>query len=94
MIRRLRARIEARLRSMALVLAALSLVGCAGDPPRPTLADLEKACPPAAQVMAVDCPALALRMCGDAKSLDECDAREAVEAECDRLIDKELDQCP
>ncbi len=77
-----------------LMFGALGVATGCSKQGRPTLAELEKACPPAAQVMAVDCPALALRMCPDAPSLDECDAREAVEAECDRLIDLEVAKCP
>jgi hypothetical protein len=73
---------------------ALNQTACAGEQARPTLAELEKACPSAARVMTIDCPALALRMCPDAPTLDECDARVALEDECDRLIQKELDRCP
>lgn len=71
----------------------MAFIGCSSTP-KPTAADLEKACPAAARVMTIDCPALALRMCHDAPSLDECDARQALEAECDRLIQTEVDKCP
>lgn len=77
-----------------LMFGALGVATGCSKQARPTLAELEKACPPAAQVMAVDCPALALRMCPDAPSLDKCGAREALEAECDRLIQIEVDKCP
>jgi hypothetical protein len=75
------------------LLVLLVLVGCAATQ-RPTAEDLEKACPEAARVMTVECPLLALEMCGDAGSLDECGAREALEAECDRRIQAEVDKCP
>lgn len=60
---------------------------------QPTLEELEKMCPGAARAMTLDCPALAIAKCGDAPSLDECDARAEVEAECDQLIDKEIAKC-
>jgi hypothetical protein len=82
---------------LAALAGAPNLVACSStatpEARPPTLEELQRMCPSAARVMSIDCPALALAKCGDAKSLDECAAKDAVEAECDALIDAEVAKC-
>jgi hypothetical protein len=76
-----------------LVLALAILAGGCWPADAPTRDELDKACPGAARVAAVECPLLAVAECGDSPTFDACPKADAVRAECKRRLAAELDLC-
>lgn len=76
---------------MRALLCVLAL-GCSGQQ-TPTREQLMAACPSAARVAAVDCPAIAIAKCDGYASLAECPNGDSAQAECDARIDQELAAC-
>lgn len=73
-------------------LLMLTSCGMFGSVSEPTREELERACPGAVVAMTIDCPALAVSRC-EGQPWAECVERDAITADCDKLIDQRVAEC-
>jgi hypothetical protein len=77
--------------TLPIAMIGLFALACS-EMPQPSMAELEKACPPAFVVATVDCPAMAIEACHGVP-WNECPMQDELEAKCDAMIAAKVDEC-